>query len=119
MGELRKSQADTEPLTDGPQVMGPTPERVMLDQALANMFTVERWAEDGEDGLTAHINGTFTVLDDDDEAGLCSGDSGKLSACVVGTAEYGNQRVMFWFVNADYDYGDGNEVRDLSTLDHS
>lgn len=95
-------------------------ERALIEAALARHgFTAESWDEEGEDGLTARIAGTFTVLEDDDDAGLFAGDSGTLYASVAGAAQHGNQRAMFWFVDEEYDYGDGNEVRDVSSLEHS
>lgn len=93
-------------------------DREMIEQALAhNGFTVERWDEENENGLTAVVAGTFTVIEEDEDRGLYDGDSGKLEVCVVGSAENRNQRVYFGFVPDGYD--EANEVVDLTALDYS
>ena len=95
-------------------------DREMIEAALAsNGFPVDSWDETGDDGLTAKIAGTFTATEDDERAGIYEGDEGTLYAICVGSDAHGNRRVMVWFVQKDYGYEAGNEVRDLSMLEHS
>jgi hypothetical protein len=77
-------------------------------------LTIREW-KTGDDGGDIAVLGRFEVIEDDEDAGLYSGDEGELSAEVVGAAQYGNQRVCFSFMAEGYD--EGNEVRDLYVLD--
>ena len=96
-----------------------TPERAAIDRALSHQgFMAESW-EENEDGLAAKIAGTFTVIEDDEDAGLFLGDSGTLWAQAVGSAVHGSDRVMFWFVRDGEDFDTGNEPNDLSCLEHT
>lgn len=78
-------------------------------------FSIQSWDEKDDDGITARL-GPFNVLNNEDEDyGLFEGDEGVLSACVVGAAEYGNQRVAFIFIAEGCD--EGNEVHSLDVLE--
>ena len=91
-------------------------ERGMIERKCASeMWKIQEWRED-EDGLCAVV-GRAEVLEDDEEAGLYSGDAGELTVSVVGAEEYGNQRAHVGFTPDEYD-GDGAvEVRDLGTIE--
>jgi uncharacterized cupin superfamily protein len=92
-------------------------DREMIESVVAsNGFTVERWDEEHENGLTAIIAGTFTVLEDDEEHGLYEGSEGVLEVCVVGSEEHRNRRVAFSLLEEGYD--SSNEVSDLSLLEY-
>lgn len=68
-----------------------------------------------DDGDTARL-GRFTVATDEaEDEGLYYGDAGELSACVVGAAEYRNQRVSFTFTPDGFDVG--LEIEDLAALE--
>lgn len=66
------------------------------------------WGE-GEDGVEARL-GRWTVLHENEDRGLYEGDEGSLTACVVGTEEFRNQRVVFCFTPDDQDPNSGPEV---------
>jgi hypothetical protein len=56
-------------------------------------YAAKEWRE-GEDGLEAVI-GRFVIVEDDEDRGLYSGDEGPLTACIVGSPEYHNERILF------------------------
>lgn len=90
-------------------------EREMIEAAVARHgFTVKSWDPSHENGLTAML-GHFIVTEGDEDHGLYDGDTGTLDACVVGAAEYGNQRVSFSFVPEGCD--SGADVDDLSAVE--
>lgn len=78
-------------------------------------LTIQGWDEEHENGLTAKL-GRYTVTTDDyEEAGFYIDDEGDLSACVVGSEQFGNRRVSFAFTPDEMDMG--NDVSELSILD--
>lgn len=86
-------------------------EKSMIERAVTRHgLTPDEWDEESENGLTARFNGEWIVLEEDEDRGLYDGDTGKLSACVVGAEEYGNQRVIFTFTPDSYEPDSGNEV---------
>lgn len=90
-------------------------EKNMIDRAVARAgFSVSEWREDPEDGLTGVV-GRFVVVTDDDDNGLYSGDEGELAACLVGAAQYDNQRVAWQFTADGYD--GACDVSDLDLLE--
>jgi len=78
-------------------------------------FSIQQWGED-DDGLYGSI-GRFRVIEDDEARGLYEDDTGEVRLSIVGSADYGNQRVMFgWY--PDHNDGEfGDEIYDLSVLD--
>jgi hypothetical protein len=91
-------------------------ERKMIEEACKREgLTIQGWDPDHENGLTAKL-GRYTVTTPDyDDDGLYEGDEGNLTACVVGSEQYNNQRVEFTFIPEDYD--SGPEVSDLTALE--
>lgn len=90
-------------------------DRERIEQALElRGLTAQAWDEEGEDGLTA-IVGHYTCIEDDERSCSFAGDEGIVTACVVGAAQYGNQRVCFSF-QADGNDG-GMEVGSLDSFD--
>lgn len=81
----------------------------------AEGLTAQGWVDDPDNGVTAKLGRYEVVSDDDEDYGFYSGDEGELSACVVGAAQYNNQRVCFTFILDGND--DGNEVQSLSVLE--
>lgn len=78
-------------------------------------LTIQGWDEQHENGLTANLGTYLVTTSDFEDDGLYEGDEGELSACVVGAAQYHNQRVSFSFMADGMD--SGNEVRELYALD--
>jgi hypothetical protein len=91
-----------------------TEQDMIARYAESHGFTVRGWRDDEENGLTAEL-GRFRVIEDDEDRGLYVDDEGRLEACVVGAAEYGNQRVALSFTPDGYD--SGNDVYDASVLE--
>lgn len=91
-------------------------DKEMIEERLQSEgLTAQSWVEDTENGLTAKLGRYQVVNDDEEDYGLYAGDEGELSACVVGSAQYGNQRVSFSFTLDDND--EGSEVHSLSVLE--
>lgn len=78
-------------------------------------LTIQGWDEESENGLTAKLGRYTVVSPGHEDDGLYEGDDGELTACVVGAAQYNNQRVNFSFTAEGYD--EGNDVRDLLVLE--
>lgn len=53
--------------------------------------------------------GKWHVPEDNESMGLFAGDEGQLTAVVVGGIEYGNERVSFSFLNAEYSSDEAGE----------
>jgi hypothetical protein len=88
-------------------------DREMIEGALRVFgYSAREW-RDGEEGIEA-VLGRFRVLADDEREGVFEGDEGTLTACVVGSAYYGNRRVMFGFTP---DGNDGADEVDLDNMD--
>ena len=68
---------------------------MILEDTTARGFTVESWLDHPDNGTTAMFVGRFVAIEDDEDEGIYSGDEGELSACVVGAAQYGNERVSY------------------------
>lgn len=63
--------------------------------ATAQGLTVQSWGQD-DDGIFALL-GRFVVDEDvDEEMGPFAGDEGELTASIVGSPAYGNERVAFF-----------------------
>lgn len=77
-------------------------------------LTITGWAET-DDGETALLGRYLVSTPDYDADGLYEGDEGVLSACVVGSTQYGNRGVSFSFTPEGYD--GGVDVSDLWALD--
>lgn len=74
-------------------------QRRLIERALTTWgLNAESWENDPDNGdrLKATI-GDAEVHTDDEDHGLFEGDSGKMTASVVGGLEYGNLRVAFYF----------------------
>lgn len=72
--------------------------RERIEQACqAQGLTIQGWHDDPDQGPTAEL-GRWEVNNEDEAAGLFEGTAGKLEACVVGAAQYHNERVHFGFV---------------------
>jgi hypothetical protein len=78
-------------------------------------YTVERWDEEHENGLTAFVKGRFRVVEGNDDVGLYEGDEGTLNACVVGSEQYRNRRVAWGLLVDEYD--SNTDVDDLTVLE--
>ena len=91
-------------------------DREMIEAyAKQHELTITGWDEEHENGLTALFGQYKVVTPDYEDDGLYEGDEGVLSACVVGAAQFRNQRVSLSFTPEGYDIG--NEVSDLYALD--
>lgn len=77
-------------------------------------LTIRGW-ETTEDGETAKLGRYVVVTGSFEDHGLYQDDVGELSACVVGSVEFGNQRVHFSLTADGYD--EGNEVQELSAVE--
>jgi hypothetical protein len=61
-----------------------------------NMLVAAEW-RDGEDGREAVLKYRWGVIEEDEDEGLLEGDEGTVTASVVGSPKYGNERVWFGF----------------------
>jgi hypothetical protein len=66
------------------------------------MFTAHDWLFNEDEGRIIASLGRFTVIDDDEDKGTYAGDEGELTAMVVGSQEYGNERVDYSILIDEY-----------------
>lgn len=93
-------------------------ERAMIERALARHgLNPDSWDEEAENGLTARFDNDWIVMEESEERGLYDGDTGKLSVCVVGAEEHGNQRVSFSFTPEGQDPDSGSEVEPFEDIE--
>lgn len=91
--------------------------RADIERAAESMgYPIAEWRET-LNGDTAFFEGEFAVAADDEERFLYAGDEGHLEATIVGSAELGNERIFWTFVQEGNDDGDGIEVRPLTDLE--
>jgi hypothetical protein len=69
------------------------------------MLLVESWDEEHENGVTAILGRWRVYHDEYADQGFYVDDEGVLSACVVGSEQYGNQRVSLSFMPSGMDGG--------------
>lgn len=90
-------------------------DREMIEARCAQEgMTIAGWKVT-EDGDTAVLGRWSVATDEYEDDGLYLDDVGELTACVVGSEKFNNQRVCFAFTPEGYDTSD--EVRDLTALE--
>lgn len=96
----------------------PDHKRLIEDACTKQGLTVQSWSQDpdyDEPRDQAEL-GLFAVIEDNDEAGIYEGDEGTLIACVVGAAEFGNERVAFVFTADGCDSGSEVSPYDVEAI---
>jgi len=61
------------------------------------MLAIQGWRLGEGDEPEALLKGRWVVIEEDEDAGLFGGDEGTVTASVVGSPKYGNERVFLGF----------------------
>lgn len=83
----------------------------------AQGLTIDGWQQDDDyaEPRPEAVLGEWSVVDDDESRGMYAGDTGTLTASVVGGVQYHNEQVKFFFTPEGMDGGE--EVNPLDELE--